>query len=115
MDGDRTIKVSDIGGISETSEVVGVSVSRVHQLMIDDLTFPRPIWHLRVGRVWDLSEVQVWKDNRKSVKAEVYRATQAKRGHDLLMATVVPKPEPKPVVSPEERASKLDALLGKKS
>ena len=111
MDGDRTIKASDIGGISETADTVGVSVSRVHQLLIEDPTFPRPIWYLKVGRLWDLAEVARWKLERRSAKAEVYRNAQAKREEMLVAASVVPKPGQ---VSAEDRASKLDALFGKR-
>lgn len=103
-DGDTLIALADLCGVAEVSEIIGRSKGRVDQLLLEDRNFPRPVWTLKLGRIWDRNEVVTW------VQATGYgEAVEVK-----VPVEVKPKPVPKPVVVPlsdSERASRLDALL----
>lgn len=105
-DGDTLIALADLCGVAEVSEIIGRSKGRVDQLLLEDRSFPRPVWTLKLGRIWDRAEVVAW------VQATGY-------GEDTEVKVPVevkpkPVPKPKPVVvqlSDSERASRLDVLL----
>lgn len=93
-DGDSQIALKDICGIAEVSEIIGRSKSRIDQLLLEDRAFPRPVWSLRFGRLWDRNEIRAW----------------------MQLTGYGEKPEPTPLIakpSDAERAAKLDLLLGR--
>ena len=45
--------------MAEVAQLLGVSVSRVRQLM-NDAAFPEPIAALSVGRIWSTEAVVAW-------------------------------------------------------
>lgn len=105
-DGDSRIALQDICGIAEVAEIVGRSKGRIDQLLLEDRAFPRPIWSLRVGRLWDRSEIVAW------MQLTGYGETPKVETPEVDK----PKVEPKPLIarpSEAERAAKLDLLLGR--
>lgn len=49
-----------LAGVSEVTEILGVSRARVYQLAEDHEDFPRPVQELKAGPVWDRAEVEAW-------------------------------------------------------
>lgn len=104
-DGDSQIALKDICGIAEVSEIIGRSKSRIDQLLLEDRAFPRPVWSLRFGRLWDRNEIRAWM--QLTGYGEKPKVTEVKE---------TAKPEPTPLIakpSDAERAAKLDLLLGR--
>lgn len=104
-DGDSKIALQDICGIAEVAEIIGRTKGRIDQLLLEDRAFPRPIWAIKLGRIWDRSEIVAW------VQLTGYggkpKVTEVKE---------TDKPEPLPLIakpSEAERAAKLDLLLGR--
>lgn len=50
----------DLMGVTEVRELLGVSRQRVHQLIHDDPTFPKPVAELASGRIWLKQDVSAW-------------------------------------------------------
>jgi predicted DNA-binding transcriptional regulator AlpA len=53
-------------GAAEIAQVLGVSASRVHQILRDDATFPPPAATLTMGKVWVSEAVEEWNTRRKA-------------------------------------------------
>jgi predicted DNA-binding transcriptional regulator AlpA len=62
-------------GAAEIAQLLGVSPSRVHQILRDDPTFPAPMATLSMGKVWRAEAVEEWHARRKA-------AASAGRGAD---------------------------------
>lgn len=56
---------SDLIGVAELSDLLGVTRSRVVQLRARD-DFPRPVFRLRATPVWSRAEVNTWADARET-------------------------------------------------
>jgi prophage regulatory protein len=52
--------VNHLVGAAEIAELLGISRQRVHQLVEDDSTFPKPEADLRSGRVWKREDIEAW-------------------------------------------------------
>lgn len=106
-DGKSTIELENLAASKEVAELVGVSSSRVHQLLTEDPTFPRPIWHLKLGRIWDAQEIKAWTARNRVplVRPSV--------GHQRRQPTTAPATPGVVQTSPEDRAAKVSALLGR--
>jgi predicted DNA-binding transcriptional regulator AlpA len=50
----------DLVGVTEVREMLGISRQRVHQLIRDDATFPKPAAELASGKIWFRKDVEVW-------------------------------------------------------
>jgi predicted DNA-binding transcriptional regulator AlpA len=50
----------DIVGVAEIADMLGVSRSRVHQLMAEHDDFPRPAASLSAGLIWRRSDIRAW-------------------------------------------------------
>lgn len=50
---------TDLVGVAEIAELLGVTRQRVHQLMRSP-DFPAPVAELSAGRIWNLDEVESW-------------------------------------------------------
>lgn len=103
-DGDSQIALKDICGIAEVADLIGRTKGRIDQLLLEDRGFPRPIWAIKLGRIWDRSEIVAW------VQATGYGEAPK------VETPKVEKSEPKPLIarpSETERAAKLDLLLGR--
>lgn len=104
-DGDSQIALKDICGIAEVAEIIGRSKGRIDQLLLEDRAFPRPVWSIRLGRIWDRNDVVAWV--QLTGYGEKPKVTEVKE---------TAKPEPTPLIakpSEAERAAKLDLLLGR--
>lgn len=58
-----------LAGVQEVAELLGVSRQRVHQLVAAP-GFPQPIADLAAGRIWDLSDVEAWRDQMRPFGAK---------------------------------------------
>lgn len=56
--------MSQLAGIAEIAELLGVTRQRVTQLTKRE-DFPPPVERLRMGPVWNLSDVKDWIGRRK--------------------------------------------------
>lgn len=101
---DTLIALRDLCGVAEVSEIIKKSKGRVGQLMLEDPTFPRPVWSLRLGRIWDANEVKAW------MQATGYGMAGPDEPKSERNRTG-PKPTPVVRVPEAERAARLDALL----
>lgn len=105
-DGDSQIALKDICGIAEVAEIIGRTKGRIDQLLLEDRGFPRPIWSIRLGRIWDRNDVVAWVQATgygEIPKVETLKVDKSDS-------------EPKPLIarpSEAERAAKLDLLLGR--
>lgn len=95
-DGDSKIALRDICGIAEVADLIGRTKGRIDQLLLEDSDFPRPIWSLKLGRIWDRNEITAWV--QLTGYGEKPKVTEVKE---------TAKP------SEAERAAKLDLLLGR--
>jgi prophage regulatory protein len=50
----------DLVGAAEIAELLGITRTRVNQLVTDDPSFPTPAAELTAGRVWKRSDVEAW-------------------------------------------------------
>jgi predicted DNA-binding transcriptional regulator AlpA len=46
--------------MAELTRALGLSASRVHQIVGGDPTFPAPVATLRVGKIWLAADVEEW-------------------------------------------------------
>lgn len=91
--------MQDICGVAEVADIIGRSKGRIDGLLLEDRNFPRPVWSIKLGRIWDRNDVVAW-----------VQAT----GYGEAPKVAKSKPEPKPLVvrpSETERAARLDLLL----
>jgi predicted DNA-binding transcriptional regulator AlpA len=106
------VKVEDIIGLAEVCEIIGFTDGFVSHMMKGNGDFPKPIRHLKLGRIWDASEVRAWR--------EAYKPNRPGRPYGYRLglggteqASVPGEPVTQPVeVTAEDRKAKLDALLG---
>ena len=98
------IALRDLCGIAEVSEIIDRSKGRVGQLLLEDPTFPQPVWSLRLGRIWDANEVKAW------MQATGYGMAGPDEPKSERNRTG-PKPTLVVQVPEAERAARLDALL----
>jgi prophage regulatory protein len=58
----------DLVAIREIATMLGVSRTRVHQIISSDGSFPEPVAHISAGRIWKRKDVEAWiKRTRGSV------------------------------------------------
>ncbi len=57
-------------GVAEIGERLGVTGSRVHQIIASDETFPRPVAELRAGRIWRTADIERWITRRDKRRAK---------------------------------------------
>jgi len=50
----------DLVGSAEISDLLGITQTRVNQLVTTDATFPLPVAELTAGRIWQRSDVEKW-------------------------------------------------------
>ena len=50
---------TDLVGVAEIADMLGVTRQRVHQLM-QAPDFPNPVAELSAGRIWNRDEVEAW-------------------------------------------------------
>lgn len=50
----------DLVGAAEIAELLGVTRTRVNQLVADDPSFPVPAAELTAGRIWKRADVEAW-------------------------------------------------------
>lgn len=55
-------------GIAEIAERMGLSRQRVHQLLLNDSTFPKPVVELSAGKIWHGADVLPWIEARLASK-----------------------------------------------
>ncbi|HET7408087.1 MAG TPA: DNA-binding protein [Mycobacteriales bacterium] len=58
------MKLPPLVGAAEIQGMLGVSRQRVQQL-INTPNFPRPVYELRMGKVWLRSDIETWMQERK--------------------------------------------------
>ncbi len=46
--------------VAEITRALGLSASRVHQIIGSDPTFPAPVATLRVGKIWLADDIEDW-------------------------------------------------------
>jgi prophage regulatory protein len=51
---------SNLMGVAEVAERLGVSRQRVDQLTREHADFPEPVGRLRAGRVWEQAAIEGW-------------------------------------------------------
>lgn len=59
------IDPSELAGLAEVAEMLGVSRERVRQLRAERVDFPRPVADLQATPVWQRSEVAAWDASRQ--------------------------------------------------
>jgi hypothetical protein len=57
---DRVVKVSDLVGVAEIAQRLGVTVHAVHKWRTRDLGFPEPVARLQQAMVWAWPDVAQW-------------------------------------------------------
>lgn len=68
----------DVVGAAEIAELLGMSRQRVVFLASHDEGFPRPWRTLRMGRLWDLTDVVAWaSETGRAVDRKAMRALRA--------------------------------------
>lgn len=102
-----SVKVDDIAGLAEVCELIGYTDGHITHLLQTEPDFPRPLTHLKSGRIWDASKVRAWRESYVPRKGDRPFGSRLDLG-----GTEQPVARVDPVPTPEDRKAKLDALLG---
>jgi predicted DNA-binding transcriptional regulator AlpA len=71
-------------GAAEIAQMLGVSPSRVHQILREDTTFPTPVVTLSMGKVWRTEAIEEWDAARKAASAAARSQDRTQRTLDEL-------------------------------
>jgi hypothetical protein len=60
---ERAVKVSDLVGVAEIADRLGIAIVTVHRWRERPVDFPAPVQQLSAGLIWAWPDVERWAKN----------------------------------------------------